>query len=366
MRVLFIDEDETAIADGKTILEENGHECKQVDFLDFDNGFSEFSPHIVVLDMMDGGESIDATGIGGKTVFDKIWGSKFCPIVVYSANPELIEDVDADRAKHPLIKKVTKGKNSEDKLLANVQDYQPCVEGILRITEDVNNALNTTLRDVVKHFVGINGIKEADAIQYIGRRRISALMDDTSTRESIAPWEQYIFPPLSDYPKTGDILLNTSTDPSKPESYLLVLTPSCDLVNTEKQKPKVDKVLCAKCENPSLLISKVHGSKKGEIRKNLSSLLNLGYIDECLPLPGLGDIFPPMVANLKALELIAYESIGDGKAYAIIASVDSPFREQVSWAYQNISGRPGVPDRDCKCWAEQYEPKEEKKKGEKK
>lgn len=357
MRVLFIDEDEAAIVDGKTLLEDNGYNCKQIDFAEFDTEFLEFSPHIVVLDMMDGGEILDATGDGGKNIFDKIWGHRFCPIVVYSAVPDLVDAIDADRANHPLVDKVAKGRNSEEKLYASIQKYSSCVEGITKISSEVNNALHSTLWEIAKHLVGKDGVNEADAIQYLGRRRIAALMDDASTRNSVlAPWEKYIYPALGENPKTADIILHKSSG-----SYLLVLTPSCDLVNSGNQCPKVTRVLCAECENADLLLQKFPGSNKKDVRKKLESRLTQGYLDELIPLSELPGVFDPMVANLKNLVLVPYDSIGKDKEFEVKASIDSPFREQIVWAYLNNSGRPGVPDIDCKCWVEQYVPKEEKK-----
>ena len=39
-------------------------------------------------------------------------------------------------------------------------------------------------------------------------------------------------------------------------------------------------------------------------------------------------------------------------SYYRIASVNSPYREQIVWAHMVNSCRPGVPDRDYKTWAE--------------
>lgn len=42
----------------------------------------------------------------------------------------------------------------------------------------------------------------------------------------------------------------------------------------------------------------------------------------------------------------------EGIAFERIASVDSPFRELVTWSYLQVAGRPGLPDRDLDEWAE--------------
>ena len=58
-----------------------------------------------------------------------------------------------------------------------------------------------------------------------------------------------------------------------------------------------------------------------------------------------------MAANLKELDLMPIENIGDAKEFTAIASIDSPFRELVSWTYLQIACRPGLPERDLDTWA---------------
>ena len=53
---------------------------------------------------------------------------------------------------------------------------------------------------------------------------------------------------------------------------------------------------------------------------------------------------------------LQYEKIknDDSGEYIRVVSIDSPFREQIAWAYLNTAGRPGVPDRDFAIWEKQY------------
>jgi CTP synthase len=61
-----------------------------------------------------------------------------------------------------------------------------------------------------------------------------------------------------------------------------------------------------------------------------------------------------MSACLRDLELIPVDGIaGDAAKYLRVASVDSPFREQIAWAFVQIAGRPAVPDRDLEGWIEE-------------
>jgi CTP synthase len=60
---------------------------------------------------------------------------------------------------------------------------------------------------------------------------------------------------------------------------------------------------------------------------------------------------------LKDLEVIPYIAIrpanGGQAEFERIASIDSPFREQISWAFLSTVARPGMPDRDLASWAQQ-------------
>ena len=61
-----------------------------------------------------------------------------------------------------------------------------------------------------------------------------------------------------------------------------------------------------------------------------------------------------MAVYLKDLELILLERInGEGKTFERVASIDSPFRELVAWAYMQVACRPGLPDRDTETWSEE-------------
>ena len=57
-----------------------------------------------------------------------------------------------------------------------------------------------------------------------------------------------------------------------------------------------------------------------------------------------------MMADLKKLELIPISEIGESAKYIRIASLDSPCRELISWAYMHTACRLGLPDRDYQSW----------------
>lgn len=364
MRVLFIDDDIPATAPAKARLEREGHSCVVVGFSRLSEAITQHEPDVIVLDLMDG-VSADRHGAAGKGSYATIWDSRFCPIIVYSANPDLIDDEPISGGKHPLIRKVQKGRGSEENIFSAIGAFSSCVTGLQNIRKEVDVAISHSMKDLAPLVFSSAGTGLEAAFQHMGRRRVAACLDDRGLfEETLVPWGQYIYPPLSMYPKQCDILRKASSDPADPASYQLVLTPSCDLVNTENQRPKVTQVLCACCESPGGFLAKARigatpsAAKREDTKKRLGTVLTAGFLDEYVPLPGFLKVFSPMVANLKKLELIDYVKIGneeeEGVDFIRIASVDSPFREQMSWAYQNAGCRPGVPDRDLNIWIDDY------------
>jgi hypothetical protein len=214
-------------------------------------------------------------------------------------------------------------------------------------------------------FCGDAGRRE-DVILRAGRRRLAALMDDLSAHgPSLASWEQYLSPPITPHIKLGDILKKADGKDDDPASFRLVLTPSCDMVTSNGRKPKADNVLLARCISIEDALSRVQmkpGQSKLKAQKELDSfkerltksVLTHGYCQAMILLPRLEGRIPLMAADLRGLEFASFDDIGSSdKMFLRIASIDSPFRELVSWAYLQIACRPGLPDRDVNAWCDE-------------
>ncbi|NLE01751.1 MAG: hypothetical protein GX640_17945 [Fibrobacter sp.] len=367
MNALFIDDDPDSISPAQDVFKENGIECKNVSFDESDAVLSS-KPDIIVLDMMYGGALVDQHGDGGKRVFEDIWKRSFCPIIIYSANPDLHQ-----ANKHPFIKKVKKGPGSESVVLDEAKKFQPYVLQRAKLNQEFNIALNKTLRDTSPIVFCSEPSEEKEEIFLrITRRRIAAEMDCGLDREkALRPYEQYIYPAIGKDWLQGDIIKH-----KKKEAFFLVLTPSCDLVKRHKEI-KAGTILCAKCnlyekskikpylkaqkagmcemcqsnecisKKPSCDTRKENEYHEQKVQQ-FTSMLNTGIVGKYFVLPKIGTIIPDLLVDFKTFHLITPEHMDN---YDRIVSIDSPFREQMSWSFISLTGRPGVPDRDFSTWA---------------
>jgi hypothetical protein len=131
-----------------------------------------------------------------------------------------------------------------------------------------------------------------------------------------------------------------------------MLTPSCDLPRPPTGIAKVEAALVCHCVPfvEFIKAAKASHSKKEEFKSGMSTALTRAHVNGFLPLPSYHEQIPSMAAALKSLELIPLGDIGEQQKYKVVASIDSPFREQISWASIEVQGRPGVPERDLEVW----------------
>ena len=356
LRILFIDDEPESVAEAIHSLEENisGLEHCTRNFEDGIDSIGSAPPDVVVLDIWKGNPQTSEAN--GSHVLDIIWDQQFCPVIIYSADPRIISQ--DQRYNHPLIRIVTKGSGSDVVILDAVTALQPHVKALKEGAETIRKAFARAMRDVAPdvfaNFEDEN--KRADIIVRAGRRRVAALMDEPLPQESsLASWEQYLCPPISSSPQLGDILRMSNASSNDPACYRVILTPSCDLVSSSDRKPKATQVLVAKCCSMKEGLRRIglHSNSTKDITKH--AVLSQGFFNAIIPFPGLPTKIPTMAANLRKLELIPFDKIGSTESteFLRIASIDSPFRELIAWAYLQISCRPGLPERDLQSWAEE-------------
>lgn len=347
-----------------------GSSARVVVEADFEHALSSLVPHlpdILVLDWYD--EAVPhPESQGGLAIWEEIWKERLIPIVIWSAH-EVHPEPELPRG-NPLLQYIAKGPGSEERVVAFINDSLPFVLAMRQVVDDINAVSRTVLLDSAALIWALTTTdleQRANVLLRTTRRRLAAVLDMAPENQRLAAWEQYVVPPFGASLLTGDILRDTAADEADANAFRLVLTPSCDL-ELRGGKCKVDSVLTARCAPIKDYLSAVRGTsdndedsddqaplKNKTFKKRLQVRLSEPHYAGLIPLPPFLDLIPSMAADLRSLDLIPVGDISTGEKNAQrfirVVSTDSPFREHISWAYLQITGRPGLPDRDIKTWA---------------
>lgn len=357
MKSVLIIDDEQDIADVvKSAIEEGiaGIACTiEVDFAKSADRIALLRPDAIVLDLMEGHQS---TNLPGQQTWKSVWEKTFCPIIIYTgSDADLLPPVPAN---HPFVKRIQKGSGTQTHVVEALKGFAPAAESVSKLREEVDEVIHKVLRDTAGE--GHMPMDDTSHLMHAGRRRIAATMDNPTITGSraMASWEQYLIPAMGESPLTADVLRKRGAQWDDPTAYRLVLTPSCDLVEGRCEPT----LIAACCEGTTRLAKKLSLSlTANKLDKDadtvITKALTSGAFVGLLSLPSFPSRLPVMVANLKGLEVITWETVGPADSttheFLRIASIDSPFREQVAWAYLTTAARPGMPDRDLKPWAEE-------------
>lgn len=363
MRVLIVDDNELSVKGIKDHCEDNNWECI---ITDFDTCYKEimtFNPDVVVLDWC-----VTPGDDSGMPVLKSIWMNGYRPIVIFSGNTDTIT-LDEEFKNTDLVQIITKG--NEEPVKDFLDKYVNNYGALSSFREEMG-------KSIIEAFRAISPIQKAskeyigdEVLQYILTKRAVNYFDFQETEKSLPPWAIYMYPPvLKKSLSVCDIVRKTHKNINLSEcgnaiEYSVILTPSCDLFTSEKRSAKVENVLCAKCVEAKVLVNQfgdISGtSKKADgHREKLKSVLNAGYKDNLVPLPPMEKVLPNLIIDMKSLETLDikriakgledYTSVPENYDYVRICSIDSPFKEQIVWAYLNNACRPGVPDRDMDWW----------------
>ena len=354
IKVLFVEDDETALEPVRSELDMRETMEVQLSLVGFDNvefKIIDFQPDVIVLDIFAG--SPDGGEAAGRDKLERIWEQHFRPIIVYSAAPSAVED--EKYCDHPFIKFIRKGSGSELDVVDDIHEFQSLLEALDEALDRARKRFDVefakALRDASP--LASSGHERIEVVERMALRRIAALLDEAgaTVESSIHPWEQYVFPPVTTNLRQGDVLRQKGRNPV-PKCYRVVLTPSCDLVESDTRSPKVEHVLVAQCVDIHSALERIGiQGQSSKVKARLSTLLSTGFERQIIPFPSLSDKIPLMAADVKNLNLLSFEDIR--KDYDVVASVDSPFREVIAWAYVQIAARPGLPDRDTELWVEE-------------
>ena len=361
LNVLMIEDDPDLADTVKELAEERLSPVEfsiEKDFNRAIDSLSRTKPDVVILDLAL--DESHRTQFPGSGIWEEVWARRFCPIVVYTARAESVEDqLPSD---HPFVRLVAKGPDTDEEVIGIVGGFSSHVQGIHAVEDRILQTLQQVLKDVSVHvFAGeTDEDVRRDMLMRAARRRIAAVLDHDVIAEDrqLANWEKYIIPPLEPDLMMADLIRERAKPPTDPTAYRVIITPTCDMVRS--QGPKVHSALVAGCCDWKVFFTKganlAPNTGASKLKGKLPALLNECYADGYLLLPEYPKVFPSMTVNLRDLALVALENIGDpadeDKGFERVASIDSPFREQVAWNYLQVTGRPGAPPCDNQGWVE--------------
>jgi len=354
--ILFVDDEREVVEPIASFLQNSGeYECQIVGFDEAEECIRTSPPDVVVLDLVLQSEIDETTP--GLEAFDFVWKEHFCPVIIHTGFPEQWVGHMPD---HPFVRIIKKGSNSQAEIQKGLHEFRSHVETMRAAEMHIRRQFAFAVRELAPFaftiYPGAGDVNaRSDLIVRGGRRRLAALMDDLAVQGDLMfSWEQYIFPSVGDNLLMGDILRLRDRDKDDPTSFCIVLTPSCDMVRIGKRAAKVDRVLVSHCISIEQGLSSIgKGGIRGNKLKDLmgNGFLVQGHFENVLVIPEFIGQIPHMFANLRDLELVPWADLdGETGKYERVASLDSPFRELVAWAYMEIACRPGLPDRDIEDW----------------
>ena len=176
IKVLLVEDDSGAAETCRVTIEEKVPDVEIQVVPDFANALEQVRtvlPDILVLDLYEQPEDEPP----GQPIWGQVWMNKFCPIIFHTGH-ELPEDPQVPND-HPLLKSVTKGAGSDNKVAELIKSYLPHVTAIQNVHDEIDVALQSVLKDVSRHIWDAEAVPENnnEILTRTARRRVAAMMD---------------------------------------------------------------------------------------------------------------------------------------------------------------------------------------------
>lgn len=360
MKLLLIEDNEKAVKGIYDYAIDNEWECMICEFEEAKNQIASFDPEVIVMDWMFDADEIDK----GSNIFMNIYTQRFIPIIIFSAVAETIE-LPEKIADTPLIEVLSKG--DEQQVIDCIIKWKPYIKAVNNLHHELNKSLLTSVQ-AIGNFMRMETYPGDDVIKYMLHKRTTYYFDTEYMGSEPPAWIQYEYPPVQKSLLVADILRCCSTESKKdeigfPEEYCVILTPSCDMARAKAGQT----ILVAECQaadgfskDAKLSKKQKNGQEPYDKKKDgLIRSLHTGYNAAKVALPKLPNKIPYMTIDLKKIKQLTIGEIAlsekeiiPNSHYYRVASVNSPFREQIVWAHMINSCRPGMPERNMEEWAE--------------
>lgn len=368
IKILIIEDNDDVAERLKSAIEAKmkniGHDTEVVLCNDFEAApkqLRRLRPHAVTLDLKK--DPLDDHA--AQPAWEVVRREHFCPVLFYSAVPLPPDVLEGELPFAKYLRKVADNTGDESAAAELLGGFVPHIEGLQNLWNNVEGRYAESVSLVSKLiWASEPEDKRVQALIRITRRRVAAMLEHPLIGEAhIKAWEQFIYPPTDKHHLcTGDVVFQRDADRTKAGSFRVILTPPCDLVPGQNA---IAEVLLGRClaVNDSEVIRRVVGKidianqPNGKLTekqaKSISEKLAKDDVAGLKLIPKLEDLWPTMALDFKALELaqrtsiaLSPESATDTSAFERIASMDSPFREALSWRFMQTAGRPGTPDTD--------------------
>ena len=327
-------------------------EFKVID--NFESAINEITKndyHIVILDIYRGkpDDNIDE----GEKILRAIQKERFIPIVFYSGNTKNVESLRSQ-----MVGVVTKGKEEGIEYLK--KEIERLVKSNLPfIRENIHNHLEKELKEyfwnIIHERKNIFRADEEDfSLGYLMLRKFGhslskekiaeILGDNTLTSEKAHPMQFYIYPTDTNQEfECGEIIKSKENN-----EFFVILTPSCDFIETSKRKRKAERILLVQASSLNTREEYIkYKTKASNTNKNeLEKLINSSKGDRYFFLPKTPFIEENRVVDFQNKEMVSYESLSEPKNYERIAKLDSPFAESMVASFIRYYNRIGFPDID--------------------
>lgn len=361
MKVLMIEDNIDTIQGLIDAVSDRGWEHKETSFDSAEENIYSFDPDVVVMDWMFDEEDAEK----GKPILERIVSNEFRPVIVFSAHDLSIVLEDILR-KYKLIDFTRKG-DDDSKLAEKIDKWMESAISLSQMRHSMNEALIESAK-ALDSFQKMEAFPSPEIVSFMLSRRTIQYFEQAEVGEQPPSWVQYVYPPMMNSLLVADVIRVYSEDtnqavPGVPSEYRIILTPSCDMVNHGAADFKVLVGHC--CDKDRFTEQKLgtgqnvdSGKGKDKVERVVKEL-QYGYNKAFVALPQLPNVLPYMTLDLKNLDFVlladiaqTFESFDKTKHhYYRVASIASPFREQIVWAHMINSCRPGMPVRDTNSWA---------------
>ncbi len=306
----------------------------------------------------------DQPSYPGISVFERIRQHRFIPIIFYTAVPAEVQTHDNP----PFVQVVSKIAEDHVSELRNAvqRALQSDFPRIYRLLEDHSASV---MREFMIEFVERNwdtlSENRADMMHLLVRHLSTSL--DHGAEEMTAELgygtgevaddtvhaSRYYAALSSEEYATGDILcgprsLPTNDNGSESDCWYVIVTPSCDLVENRRKAEFVVLAQCRPLESFKeyeifLEAGSAESSQESRLKSLLGSRPHRRQPDRYHYLPAAWSV-PHLMVDNQLVVSVPYNELVEH--YEKVASLDSPFAEELVHRFTRYIGRLGTPDLD--------------------